>query len=88
MFSSDGLDTDQIETKKEISKTFLLMGLASLCIGLLALFLGYLFEQNFANHPSLSPWALLISIPIIALVNWLLLRRLLIKIRSHSSGHD
>ncbi len=88
MLSLDGMDTNQVETKKEISKTFLKMGLLSICIGLVALIIGYLFEQESTNIPSLSLWSLLISVPIIVMVNWLLMRMLLKKIRSHSSDHD
>jgi hypothetical protein len=88
MFSLDGMDTNQVEKKKEISKTFLHMGLASLFIGLLALFIGYFLEQKSAVIPSLNLWPLLISVPIIGMVNWLLIRILLNKIHSHPSGHD
>ncbi len=88
MISLDGMETNQVEIKKEISRTFLRMGLFSLCAGILALLMGYLLGQKSDNFSSLSFWPLLISIPIIVIINWLLMRGLLKKIHYHSLGHD
>lgn len=88
MFSLDGMETNQVEIKKEISRTFLRMGLFSLCVGILALLMGYLFGQKSDNFSSLNFWPLLISVPIIVIINWLWMRGLLKKIRYHSLGHD
>jgi len=88
MISLDGMHTNQVEIKKEIGRTFLRMGLSSLCVGILALLMGYLFEQKSENFSSLSFWPLLISVPIIVIINWLLMRGLFKKIRYDSLGHD
>lgn len=88
MFSLDGMDTNQVEIKKEISKTFLRMGLISLGIGLLAIYIGVLIEKKASAIASLNLLPLLISAPFIVLVNWLIMHRLIKKIRSHSLGHD
>jgi hypothetical protein len=88
MFSSENMDTDQVLIKKEISRTFLRMGLVSLGIGFLAIFIGFLFERKISAIPSFNLLPLLVSVPFIVLVNWLLMRRLIEKIRSHPSGYD
>ena len=88
MISLDEMDSDQVEIKKEISRAFLRMGLISLCVGILALLMGYLFGQKSENFSSLSIWPLLICVPVIVIINWLLMRALLKKIRYHSLGHD
>lgn len=88
MISLDGMHTDQVEIKKEISRTFLRMGLISMGIGLLAILIGVLIEHRTSAIASLNLSPLLLSVPFIVLVNWLLMRRLIKKIRSHPLGHD
>ena len=88
MISLDDMDINQVDIKKEISRTFLRMGLVSLGIGLPAILIGVLIEQKACAIASLNLLPLLISVPFIVLVNWLLMRRLTKKIRSHPLGHD
>lgn len=64
------------------------MGLISLGIGLLAIFVGLIIEQENSAIPSLNLLPLLISAPFIGLVNWLLLRRLHKRMQSHPFDHD
>lgn len=65
-----------------------MMGLVSLGIGLLAIIIGILYQQKVPFIHSFNFLPLLICVPFIVLVNWLLMRRLINKIRPRPLGHD
>jgi hypothetical protein len=73
-----------IAIKKELSAAFIRIGLLTVLIGFVGILVGLWLKNQFKAAPLVAVLPLLISLPIVMVINLVTIRRLLAKINPQS----
>lgn len=76
------------EIKKELSSTLLKIGGITFLIGILDILAGFFLKYRLNASPFISILPLLISLPIILILNYIFLRRALKKLKSKLAKNE
>jgi hypothetical protein len=86
MISSDKPENipADIDIKKELSAAFIRIGLLTISIGVAGILVGLWLKNQFKAAGLVTVLPLLISLPIVMIINLVIIRRLLVKINTQS----